>query len=192
MGWDDWDEDEPFPRQPRWDDDGLRRSTPPQGGVVTAAGVITIILGVLFLLCGVCSGFVGILFAGVGQMARQQGNVLPPAPFEITGGVLLGWALLHLVLGVLSLIAGILTLQRHRFGRMLTLVLGSINGLLGAGQLALCVMLGMDEIGGIFDRDPEGDMVKAVMWGFVALLYLGHAVFVCIVLFNSHNKEEFE
>ena len=25
----------------------------------------------------------------------------------------------------------------------------------------------------------------------IALLYLAHALFVCIVLFNTHNKEEF-
>ncbi len=194
MPWDDWDdEDELFPRQRRRGEEGdsLRRRGPPQGGVVTGAGVVTIIIGVLFLLCGVCSGFVGVLFAGVGQMARHQGNVLPPALFEVTGGVLLGWAILHLALGVLNLIGGILVLQRSRFGRLLTLGLAMLNGILGVGQLVLCVLLGMNEIA-LFDADPDAALVKAAIWGVIALLYVGQAVFVCIVLFNSHNKEEFE
>jgi hypothetical protein len=193
MSWDDWDDDEPRPR-PRgsYDDLELRHGSPPQSGAVTGAGVVTIIMGVLFLLCGVTSGFCGVVFAGVGQMAREQGNVLPPGMFEVTGGVLLGQALLYLILGVGNLIAGIVTLQRRNGGRIFTLILGAVSGLLGLGHLSLIVMILSHGVGLFGAMGSEELAVQSVMMGIIALVFVGHTIFVYTVLLNSHNKEEFD
>src|SRR5262245_14983321 len=100
MSFDDWDDDEPRPRRRRRHDEDLRLSGPPRSGAVTAAGVVSIIMSAVFLLCGGCFGLGGLFCTGFGMAARQQGNIFPPDMFETMGGVLLGWAILHIVLGV--------------------------------------------------------------------------------------------
>ncbi|GEM_PF-2592442 len=193
MSWDDWDDDEPRPRRGRYGDD-LRHDMPPQSGAVTAAGVVSIITAVYCMLCGGCSG-VGGLFCGLaGAGARQQGNILPPDLFESAAAVFLTWALLHLGLGVGLLMGGIVTLNRRNWGRICTLICGAIGTLIGVTQFVFFVMVGTGEFGGgLFGNpDPDARVGQAVMGCFGALLYFAHAIFVYIVLLNSHNKEEFD
>src|SRR5262245_36364482 len=133
MGWDDWDDDDPQPRRRRRGDSlDLRDHGAAHSGAVTGVGVMSIVLSVLFLLCGGGFRLCGLFCASAGVAARQQGNILPPEMFETMGGVMLGWALLHLLLGVGLLMAGIVSLQRRNWGRVMTLILGGIIALLGA------------------------------------------------------------
>lgn len=195
MGWDDWDDDDPQPRRRRGGGHSfdVREGGPAQSSAVTGVGVVTIVLSVGFLLCGGSFGLCGVFCASAGVAARQQGNILPPEMFETAGGVLLGWALLHLLLGVGLLIAGIVTLQRRNWGRVMTLILGGIVGFLGGGQIVLSIMIAVSEGGGLFgNADPEERVVQAVIGCFWALIYIAYAIFVYIVLLNSHNRAEFD
>lgn len=190
--WDDWDDDESRPRRRRFDED-LRHGGPPQSGAVTAAGVMSIVMAVLCMLCGGCFGLGGLFCTAMGAGARQQGNILPPEMLETYGGVFLGWALLHLILGVGLLIAGIGTLQRRHWGRILALGAAAVVALVGLAQFVFSILVGTGEFGGLFGNpDPDARITQAVMGCFGGLLYLGYAIFVYIVLLNSHNKAEFE
>lgn len=193
--WDDWDAGDSRPRRRRRADDDLdlRHDAPPQSGAVTGAGVVSIIMGVLFLICGGGFGMCGLFCAGAGMAARQQGNILPPEMLENFGGVLLGWGLLHLILGVCLLVGGIMTLQRKNSGRVFCLVLAAIVALLGVGQLVLCILMIADDGGGFFGNpDPDERIAQAVGGMFVGLLYIAFSVFVGLVLMNAHNKGEFD
>jgi hypothetical protein len=193
MAWDDWDDDEPRPRRSRrFDVDDLRQGTR-QSGAVTGAGVVTIIMGALSLLCGGGFGICGLFCAGAGAAARQQGNIIPPEMLENYGGFFLAWGLFHLALGVCLLIAGIVTLQRHNWGRTFALILAGIVACIGLVQFGFFIMVGMGEMGALFDNgDPDERIGQAVVGCMHAVIYLAYAIFVYIVLLNSHNKEEFD
>ena len=186
---DDWDDD-PRPRRRRFGDD-LRHDAPPQSGIVTAAGVVSIVMAVVCMLCGGCFGLGGLFCTAVGAGARQQGNILPPEMFESAAGVLLGWSLLHLILGVVLLIGGIGTLQRNNWGRLTTLIAAAILAVLGVVQFVFFIMIGIGEFGGLFGAQPNDAIGQAVMGCFGALVYFAYAIFVYIILLSSHNKEEF-
>ena len=189
--WDDWDDDEPRPRRSRYGDD-LRHDAPPQSGAVTAAGVITIIMAVLCMLGGGCTGACGLFCTAVGAGARQQGNILPPELFESTAAVLLGWALLHLILGVCLLIAGIVTLHRRNWGRVMTLIAAAVVALAGVVQFAFFLMIGLGEFGGLFGAAPDSQIGQSIMGCLGAMVYFAYVIFVYIILLNSHNREEFD
>lgn len=194
MSWDDdWDDDEPRPRRRRYGDD-VRQDMPPRSGSVTAAAVISIIMAVLCMLCGGCSGVSGLFCTAIGAGARQGGNILPPDLFDSAAAVFLTWALLHLLLGVGLLIGGIVTLNRHNWGRVVTLICGAVAALIGVVQFVFFVMVGTGEFGGgLFgNADPESRVGQAIMGCFGAMLYFAFAIFVYIVLLRSHNREEFD
>jgi len=185
----EWDE-EPRPRRRRFEDVSLRRGGQLSGGV-TAAGVFTIVMGGLSLLCFFCSGLMGLLFFSLGELGRQQGNFLP-GTFGAAGGVLLGLALLYLLVGVCYLIAGIVTLQRRNWGRVFALAMGCVSVLLGLAQGVFAVLgfMGMDPF--MAGGDPEAQVVNAALNLFVGLVYLAHAVVVFATLLSSYNIAEFE
>jgi hypothetical protein len=194
MSWDDdWDDDEPRPRRRRYGDD-IRQDMPPRSGSVTGAGVTSIIMSVMCLLCGGTFGVGGLCCGIAGAGARQGGNILPPDLFESAAAVFLTWALVHLVLGVGLLIGGIVTLNRHNWGRITTLVCGAVAALIGVVQFVFFVMVGAGEFGGgLFGNpDPEARVGQAVMGCAGALIYIAYAIFVYIVLLSSHNREEFD
>jgi hypothetical protein len=188
----DWDDESPRRRRRRYDDLDLRRQEAQYSGAVTGAGVFTIVLGGLSLFCFLCTGMAGLFMVGIGEMARQQGNMLP-GMFAATGGVILLFALLYLIVGICYLIAGIVTLQRRHWGRVFTLIMGGISVLLGIGQVVLSIL-------GFLDMDPfmpggggEGDqVVGAVTNMFAGLIYFAHAGVVFVTLLNSYNIAEFE
>ncbi|MCI0682301.1 MAG: hypothetical protein L0Y71_09370 [Gemmataceae bacterium] len=193
MGWDDWDDDEPQPRRRRRDPFDVRDGRPEQSGAVTGAGVVTIVVSVLFLLCGGGLGVCGLFCTSAGAAARQQGGFLPPQLFERLGGIMLGWSLFHLLLAVGMLMAGIVTLQRRNWGRVMTLILAGIVGALGGVQFIVAILIGVSDGGGLFgNNDPEDRIVQAVVFCISALLYVAYTIFVFIVLLNSHNRAEFD
>ena len=195
MGWDDWDDDDPQPRRRRRGDDAfdVRSDGPAHSGAVTGVGVVSIVVSVLFLLCGGSFGVCGVFCASAGMAARQQGNILPPEMFETAGGILIGWALLHLLLGVGLLMGGIVTLQRRKWGRVMTLILAGVVGLLGVAHVVFAALVGASDGGGLFgNADPEDRIVQAVIGGLWGLLYVGYAVWVYVVLLNAHNRAEFD
>ena len=193
MSWDNWDDDEPRPRRIQYGDD-VRQNLPPRSGAVTAAAVVSIIMAVGCMLCGGCAGVSGLFCFVIGAGARQQGNILPPEMFESQGAVMGSWALVHLVLGVCLLIAGIVTLNRRNWGRVFTLMCGALGALMGVVQFIFFIMIGTGEFGGgLFGNpDPNARVGQAVMGCFGALIYFAHAIFVYIVLLSSHNREEFD
>ena len=73
---------------------------PRLSGAVTGAGVVTIIMGALSILCGGGFGVCGLFCAGAGAAARQQGNILPPEMLENYGGFFLA-ALIGIPLGLM-------------------------------------------------------------------------------------------
>jgi hypothetical protein len=188
----DWD-DAPRRRRRRNDELDLRRHGPDYSGAVTGAGVFTIVLGGLSLFCFFCAGMVGLFMVGVGEMARQQGNMLP-GMFAATGGVILGMALLYLLVGICYLVAGIVTLQRRHWGRVFALIMAGVSVLLGIAQAVLTVLgfLGMDPFmpgGGGGDGEQ---VVGAVTNMFAGLIYFAHAGVVFVTLLNPYNIAEFE
>jgi hypothetical protein len=182
-------EDEPRPRRPRYEDIEVRRGSG-RGGGVTAAGVFSIVMGALSFLCFFCAGIVGFFLVGIGEIDRQQGAMLPGG-VAITGGVLVGLAVLYLIVGVCYLIAGIVTLQRRHWGRMFALIMAGVSVLLGItmGVFTVLGFMGADPLGG---GDPEGQAFIACMNLFAGLVYLAHAVVVFATLLNSYNIAEFE
>jgi hypothetical protein len=188
----DWD-DPPRRRRRRHDDLDLRRHGPDYSGAVTGAGVFTIVMGGLSLFCFICSGMLGLFMVGVGEMARQQGNMLPGV-FAATGGVILGLALLYLLVGICYLIAGIVTLQRRHWGRVFALIMGGVSVLLGIGQVVLTVLgfMGMDPFMGPGGGGEGQEVVGAITNAFAALLYFAHGGVVFVTLLNSYNIAEFD
>jgi hypothetical protein len=192
--WDEWDDDEPRSRRRRArDDHDLRHDVPPHSGAVTSVGVISIVMAIIFMLCGGGFGLCGLFCTGVGMAARQQGNIFPPDLLESYGGVLLGWGILHLLLGVGLLVGGIVILQRRNWARVFTIVLAGIVGALGAVQIVVFILMATGDGGDLFGNvDPEERIGQAVGGMFVALIYLAYAVFACVILLHSHYREEFD
>jgi hypothetical protein len=119
-------------------DDRAPAATPERPQLVTAAGVILIVLGVIQALAGLV-----LMLAGPDELASitSIGNM----DFD---RVARGIGLFSLVVGSLEVFAGILVLRLSAGGRILSIVLASI-GLLGgigsvsSGSAAAVVTLGL-------------------------------------------------
>jgi hypothetical protein len=185
----DWD-DVPRRRR-RYDDIELRRPAEQLSGAVTGAGIFTIIMGALSVLCSLSTGFCGVMIYLVGEADRQQGGMLP-ASVGTTGGVIVGLALLYLIVGVCYLIAGIVTLQRRNWGRVFCLIMAGVSVLLGIthGVFTVLGFMGLDPL--MADADEGGQAFGAVVNVFSGLLYLAHAVVVFTALLSSYNIAEFD
>jgi hypothetical protein len=185
----DWDD---VPRRPRrYDDIDLRRPAEQLSGAVTGAGIFTIVMGALSILCSLSTGFCGTMILLVGEADRQQGGMLPAA-FGATGSVIVGLALLYLIVGVCYLTAGIVTLQRRNWGRVFCLIMGGVSVLLGITQGVFTVLgfMGMDPF--MADGDEGGQIFGAAVNLVLGLIYLSHAVVVFGTLLSSYNIAEFE
>lgn len=187
---DDWDDDDDRPRRRRrndddYDDDYRGRSIRrvEHSGAVTAVGVISIVLGALFVLFGICAMLGGALAGGAAH--NLQGN--PGAGvFAVAAGFIVIFALLILVLAVLLIVGGIGVLNRRNWARILTLVLG---GLSAVG--AIFWILGA--ISSVNNNAMPDDRAGAILVSLVLVfLHIGYTVLVFVVLLNSMYAEEFE
>ena len=188
MSRDDYDDDydRPRRRRPRDEDeyDDIGRSSGSSSGSVTAVGVISIILGSLTLLCGLCFMFFGIFAASAVGGGPQFGqNMLP---FQAAAGILIVLSLLVLVLGTLDLVGGIGVLQRRTWGRIMSLVMGGFSLVLGILFLIAAVAVLASPV-------PPGSKVGGFLVYLVAVAaYFTHGIMSFVVLLSGRNAREFE
>jgi len=181
------DDDDDRRRRDRRDDDYDRprrsRRRGSGAGSITGVGVITIILGSLSLLCGVCVMIGGI--AGAGAAGGRFGpNVMPFGQGAIAS-IAIAIALVILILGVLYLIGGIGVLQRRNWGRIVTLVSAGFSGVAG-------VFLVLSFIGNLISPMPMEAKIMPVLVALLgALVCFAHCIMSFIVLLNSDNAREF-
>ena len=108
--------------------------TPPQipgrPGVVTAAGVVMIVIGALIGLFGLIAALVGSQWASFirNPQVVDQIGVLP----DSAGRVLALGGLILISIGVLELVSGIYVLMARGWARILGIVLASIGSLFWA------------------------------------------------------------
>lgn len=183
---DDWDEvDEVEGRRDRFGEDydiRVRRGEGQRSAAVTAIGVVTIIVGSLGLLMGLCMVF-GVLIAGSARGVMMAGN----DGGAVAVGFILAFGILLWSLGLL--VGGIGVLSRGAWARMLTLVLSGFGLAFGVACLVIAV------IALTSSRGPrgaaEGAVVGFVFFVFMALLLLGHGIWAFIALLGARAKSEF-
>jgi hypothetical protein len=133
--------------------------------MVTAVAVVNFVLGGLNALCGGLLLLGGGVAAGAGATGAVGGEPEAAAAATIVGGVLIVLGILVLLLSLPTIIAGVGIVKRRQWGRILTLILGGISGVLGL--LSLIAL------------QPGG------------LLQLAYAIFVFVVLLNEKYAAEF-
>lgn len=191
---DDYDDDDDRPRRARrrsrddddYEDIGRRRRSGggERSGSVTSVGVISIILGSLTLLCGLCAVVGSFTFLAAGPGGQFGGrNVLP---FQAAGGVAVIISLVVVIFGVLYLTGGIGVIQRRNWGRIMTLVMAGFSIL--SGILCLIAVVGM-----LATPAPiEGKMIGVLIYLLGAFIYFAHGIMAFVVLLSSDNASEFE
>jgi hypothetical protein len=97
------------------------------------AGVFNIISGVLSL-----GGFIAFLIAGIAVSANFVSIHIGASAVGIASGVLIAFALLSLVIGILAIVGGIYALQRSKWGLAFT---GSICALVPSFVLGLVAII---------------------------------------------------
>lgn len=189
---DDWEDDyDDRPRRRRRDDDddydddyrgrSIRRAG--HSGAVTAVGVISIVLGSLFILLGICVLLGAALTGGAARELRDQPGA---GVVGILAGAVVIVALLILVLAVLLIVGGIGVLNRRNWGRILTLVLGGLSAVVAVFWILVAVSTLNNNA---MPDDRAGPILVSLILVF---LHIGYAVLVFVVLLNSVYAEEFE
>ncbi|WP_146118788.1 hypothetical protein [Blastopirellula marina] len=137
-------------------------------GLIMAVAVINYVFGGLSLACGICAGafggsVIGLAFAAI----RNDPQVDPDAKFGmgIMSVVIVAIAGIQVLSGVLILLAGYGVQNYREWGRILTIVLAVISGVIGLLSLLL-------------------------LWVF-GLLQIGYAIFTLIVLLNPSYTRDF-
>lgn len=191
---DDWEDEEHSRRRrgrARYDDDDddfdldrlrLNRATAPSGAI-TGVGVISIILGCLDLLLGLCM-LLGAAF--VGEIARQGPGLGMP---DIGGGamaVVVALILLVVLWGILAITSGIGVLNRKQWARILILILSGI----GAATGLLIIVGAISAINGGANNNPETIMGIFIYFA-VATVLIAYCIWAYVVLLSSRNSSEF-
>ncbi len=183
---DEDDEDDYRPRR-RSRGRSRRAASGERSGAVTAASVMTIVVGVLWLIGAgmVLFGFTTALGA-LGAAPRGGFNNQGRAAAEnILLGATLCCGLPTLFMAVLHFVGGIFSLQRKMAGRILVIICASIGLILGVYILYLTMRL--------FFFIPIAPPFESVLMLFVLLLAtLGYGTFAMIVMCRSDFADEFE
>ncbi|QEL16899.1 hypothetical protein [Limnoglobus roseus] len=187
----DDDDDDDYDDRPR------RRSRRPsrrggsgqRSGAVTAAGIFTIVIGVLWLIGSAATFFGGAFITSLfGAAPRQNMDPAGRAAFDQaqTGvtAVFIGCGLVLLLIALFHIMGGIFAIQRKSAGRIIVIicgVIGLIFGLFGLyGVLSLL-------------RLPFTPPIEAVLYQLISLaLTLGYGIFSLIVMCRSDYADEFE
>ncbi len=192
---DDWDEDDDRPRRRRrrapydededdeFDDDvRLQRGRgQPRSGAVTGVGIISIILGGVDLLFGACM-LLGLLFIGE---APGGGGLVGG---HLAVAILVSLVLVVLLWGALAITSGIGVLNRHNWGRVMTLILSGIAA--AVGVFCLIGAVGVLAVGGNGQGAPD-DVFLSMIYVFLAALLISYCIMAYVVLLNSRNRLEF-
>lgn len=136
---------------------------PVRSGAVTAVAIVNFVLGGLSLLCG---GIVLLGGAALMGLVGKQGGAEEQAAAAALGGIALVIAVVMILLSLPTIIAGIGVINRRNWGRILTIVLGVL-----AGLLALL------------------DLVTVNIFGLV--IHAGYCVLVLVILLNQKYAAEF-
>jgi hypothetical protein len=146
----------------------------PKSGAVTAIAIVNFVLGALQLLCGGITVIMGGAVASMlsemdlpdeaGGGAQMIGGTI--------GGIIIVVGIISILFGICVIAAGFGVLQRAQWGRILTLVLGGL-----AGVLALLNLLSIfgGNIGGIIGLLMNG----------------GYCAMVFMILLNRQYAAEF-
>lgn len=135
-------------------------------GLITAVAVINYVFGGLSLSCGICFGVLGggalaMVFAGGGAQMDDPAKM----GFGIASAILIAMTAVQILVGLLIVLAGYGVQNYRQWGRILTIVLAAISGILG-----LLWLLQLSPIG---------------------LLQVGYAIFALVVMLNPQYTKEF-
>jgi hypothetical protein len=199
---DDDDEDRPRRRSRRDDDDdddyddrprrrsrSRRRSggSGERSGAVTAASVMTIIVGALWLI-GAGMIFFGsaYIFSMIGGLPRGVGNAQArDAAQSALFGATMCCGIPTLLMAILHISGGIFALQRKTAGRIIVIICASLALLLGLFSLYGTFRL--------FFLMPVTPPFEFVLYQMVSLLMtLGYGIFAMIVMCRSDYADEFD
>ena len=181
---DDWEQEQPRRRMDRWGEEEPERrygqeAGPERSGVVTTAGVITLILGSTVLLIGLCG--TGLMFIAVAdELDRGRGGP------EIIFGLLIGFFVL--LWSGAAIAAGFGLLNRRHWGRVLALILGGFGALIGIALLVIAVVLWFVPHS---PREVGGVIVGYLIVLFLGLLFLAYSLWIFLVLLNARYAQEF-
>jgi hypothetical protein len=142
---------------------------------VTAVAIINFVLGGLQILGGLLVVVLGgTLIAAFTGAAKQAGADAGQAGQAAGMGfaIILGVALCIWIIGALFIFAGIGTLKRKQYGRIITLILAALFGV-----LALFSLIGIG-------ANPVGAIIQILIYG-------GYCVFSYVTLLNAQNAAEF-
>jgi hypothetical protein len=146
----------------------------PKSGAVTAVAIVNFVLGAIQLLCG---GFLALMGGAVASMigsmdmpeeAAGDAQMIGGA----IGGIMFVMGIVTILFGVFVIAAGFGVLQRAQWGRILTLILGGLAGVLAIFNL-ISIMTG--NVAGIVGLLLDG----------------GYCAMVFIILLNRRYAAEF-
>lgn len=156
---------------------------PQRSGAVTAAAVLSFVFGGLHVLCGGLMGFVAAALAsGEEQFRRDFKEGFGQQPpdnmswdefFEFMTWVLGVFVVVALIVGILSIIAGIGVIKRSNWGRVLALIVAVLAILMG-------VLAGIGAV-----QQPD-----AVIWA-ITLIYFAYGVVLFILLLSGGAAADF-
>jgi hypothetical protein len=187
----DWEEEKPNRRMDRWGDEDSERNERParapysgRSGAVTAAGIVTLILGSLVLLGSLCVG-AGVLIAGADEM--HPAGMGPDEQVAVLIALII--CVLTMLWGVAAVASGIGVIGRRNWARVLTLILGGFGA--GGGLLFLFVA-----VAAWFAPDKGGPERGMLIIGILMLLFAGlglvaYCFWVYVVLLSSRCAAEF-
>lgn len=138
-------------------------------GLIVAVAVINYIFGSVCLTCGLCSGvlggsLIGVIFAAINNNPQAEpeakigAGAVSIAIMAVAGAVV--------ICGLFILLAGYGVQQFREWGRILTVVMAVVSGLLG--------------------------LVSFFLFGPFGLLQIGYAIFVMVVLLNPRYTRDFK
>lgn len=189
--WADEDDERPRRRRPRYDDDDdfdydiRRRGSAARSGAVTGVGIVSIIIGCLDLLVGVCFLLVVVVMGDAGN--RAGGFAMPG--FGGTVAVVVVATLLILLWGTLALVSGVGVLNRRQWARIMVLILSGIGA--AAGLLFLVGAIGILGAGPNVPGDHGALLMGVFVYLLLAAVLIGYCVWSYVVLLNSRNGAEF-
>ncbi|HEY7463080.1 MAG TPA: hypothetical protein VH987_01405 [Candidatus Limnocylindria bacterium] len=103
---------------------------PERPGMVTAAGIVMIVLGVLVTLFGLLFLIAGAFVGGAGNAIETQVPGLPANMAGAVAGVIIVFAIIFLAFGILDIVAGANVMGGKGWARITGIVLAVILGLL--------------------------------------------------------------
>jgi hypothetical protein len=161
-----------------------KANTPQRSGIVTAIGVVAVVLGGSYMMNGLCAGVASALIPlvqdvfrqqpidpGVRQMVEQLTRI--PIWYLLVGG---GF---DLVDGTGLLVGGIGVIKRSGTGRLLTLSMATLTAIASAGMISIALAMGF--------LGPQNLMASSL--GLIVAC--GFALWAYVVLLRSRNSIEF-